>query len=144
MINPYEDIIDFPHHTSISHPRMSAHDRAAQFSPFAALTGYSSAITETARLTNRRIELDEQIKADLNDKLSMIQGRLDQLPEVAITYFQPDLIKSGGAYITALGCVKRIDQYKRTVIMQDATIIPIDDIFEIDGEFFGRLENREI
>ena len=144
MIDPYEDIIDLPHHSSLSHPRMSAHDRAAQFSPFAALTGYSSAITETARLTNRRIELDEQIKADLNDKLSYIQDRLDQPPEVSITYFQADPIKSGGAYITASGYVKKIDQYKRIVMMQDSTIIPIDDIFEIEGESFGRLENQEI
>ncbi len=144
MRNPYEDIINLPHHTSTSRPRMSAHDRAAQFSPFAALTGYSSAITETARLTNRRIELDESIKADLNDKLAILQDQLEEQPEVSITYFKPDLKKSGGAYITASGWVKKIDQYKRTVIMADATIIPMDDIFEMEGELFSRFDNLEI
>ena len=144
MRNPYEDIISLPHHTSTSRPRMSAHDRAAQFSPFAALTGYSSAITETARLTNRRIELDESIKADLNDKLAILQDQLEEQPEVSITYFKPDLKKSGGAYITASGWVKKIDQYKRTVIMADATIIPMDDIFEMEGELFSRFDNLEI
>lgn len=144
MRNPYEDIINLPHHTSTSRPRMSAHDRAAQFSPFAALTGYSSAITETARLTNRRIELDESIKAELNDKLAMLQDQLEEKPQVSITYFKPDLKKSGGAYITASGWVKKIDQYKRTVIMADATIIPMDDIFEMEGELFSRFDNLEI
>lgn len=144
MRNPYEDIINLPHHTSTSRPRMSAHDRAAQFSPFAALTGYSSAITETARLTNHRIELDESIKADLNDKLAILQDQLEEQPEVSITYFKPDLKKSGGAYITASGWVKKIDQYKRTVIMADATIIPMDDIFEMEGELFSRFDNLEI
>lgn len=144
MRNPYEDIINLPHHTSTSRPRMSAHDRAAQFSPFAALTGYSSAITETARLTNRRIELDESIKADLNDKLAILQDQLEEQPEVSITYFKPDLKKSGGAYITASGWVKKIDQYKRTVIMADATIITMDDIFEMEGELFSRFDNLEI
>ena len=144
MRNLYEDIINLPHHTSTSRPRMSAHDRAAQFSPFAALTGYSSAITETARLTNRRIELDESIKADLNDKLAILQDQLEEQPEVSITYFKSDLKKSGGAYITASGWVKKIDQYKRTVIMADATIIPMDDIFEMEGELFSRFDNLEI
>lgn len=144
MRNPYEDIINLPHHTSTSRPRMSAHDRAAQFSPFAALTGYSSAITETARLTNRRIELDESIKADINDKLAILQDQLEEQPEVSITYFKPDLKKSGGAYITASGWVKKIDQYKRTVIMADATIITMDDIFEMEGELFSRFDNLEI
>lgn len=132
MMNPYDDIINLPHHTSTSRPRMSARDRAAQFSPFAALTGYDSAITETARLTDTRIELDEYSKADLNEKLCIIQDQIDQQPEVSITYFQPDKMKSGGAYITATGCVKKIDAYEHVVLMRDATKIPIDDIFEIN------------
>ena len=143
MMNPYDDIINLPHHTSTSRPRMSAHDRAAQFSPFAALTGYDSAITETARLTDTRVELDEYSKADLSERLCIIQDQMDQQPEVSITYFQPDKMKSGGAYITAIGCVKKIDEYERTVVMRDATKIPIDDISEIDGELFGILENQE-
>lgn len=142
-INPYDDIINLPHHTSASRPHMSAHDRAAQFSPFAALTGYDSAITETARLTEKRVELDEYSKAALNGKLSMIQEQLDEQPEISITYFQPDNKKSGGAYITAAGCVKKIDEYGRTVVMRDATRIPIEDILAIEGEMFSSLEDQE-
>lgn len=143
MISPYEDIINLPHHTSASRPHMSAHDRAAQFSPFAALTGYDAAITETGRLTDKKVELDESRKADLNERLCKIQDRMDKLPEVSITYFQPDKKKSGGAYITVTGCVKKIDAYERTVIMQDDTKIPIDDIFEIGDELFGTFELQE-
>ena len=134
MINLYDDIINLPHHTSTSRPHMSAHDRAAQFSPFAALTGYDAAITETGRLTDKRVELDEYRKADLNERLCKIQDRMDEQPEVSITYFQPDKKKSGGAYITVNGRVKKIDAYERTVVMQDDTKIPIDGIFEIDDE----------
>ena len=143
MMNNYDDIINLPHHTSLSHPHMSAHDRAAQFSPFAALTGYGSAITETGRLTDRKVELDEYGKADLNEKLSRIQDRIDEQLEAFITYFQMDKKKSGGSFIAAAGCVKKIDAYERTLVMQDDTKIPIDDIFEIDGELFGTLEHKE-
>ena len=143
MTNPYDDIINLPHHTSTSRPHMSAYDRAAQFSPFAALTGYDAAITETARLTDKRVELDEYSKADLNERLCMIQDQMDEQLEVSITYFQPDKKKSGGAYITSTGCVKKIDEYERTVVMQDDTKIPIDDILKIDGELFGTLEYQE-
>ena len=143
ITNPYDDIIHLPHHTSASHPHMSAYDRAAQFSPFAALTGHDAAITETARLTDKRVELDEYSKADLNQRLCIIQEHLDEQPEVSITYFQPDNKKSGGAYITAAGCVKKIDDYKRTLILQDDTKIPIEDILAIEGEMFGSLEHQE-
>lgn len=132
MMKPYEDIINLPHHTSKSRPHMSVYDRAAQFSPFAALTGYDAAITETARLTDKRVELDEYSKADLNERLNLIQDHLDEQPEVSITYFQPDKKKTGGAYITATGHVKKIDEYERTVVMQDATKIPIDEIIAIN------------
>lgn len=134
MMNPYEDIIHLQHHTSTSRPHMSAHDRAAQFSPFAALTGYDSAITETARLTETRVELDEYSKTDLNEKLRIIQDHIAQHFEVSITYFHPDNMKAGGAYITTTGCVKKIDEYEHVVLMQDGTEIPINDILEIDGD----------
>lgn len=136
MKNSYDDIINLPHHRSISRPHMSVHDRAAQFSPFAALTGYDSAITEAARLTDKRIELDEYSKTDLNERLSNIQDQMDEQPEVSITYFQLDKKKSGGAYVTATGCVKKIDEFERTVVMEDNTKIAINDILEIDGELF--------
>ncbi len=136
MTGPYDDIIHLPHHNSAKHPRMSAHDRAAQFSPFAALTGFESAITETARLTDEKVELDEYCQADLNERLRIIQEQMrespaDEQPEVTITYFQPDTQRTGGAYRTTTGCVKKIDAFERLVIMQDATRIPIDAILEI-------------
>lgn len=107
MTNPYDDIINLPHHTSTSRPRMSTHDRAAQFSPFAALTGYESAITEAGRLTDKRFELDEYVKADLNERLCKLRDHIDEQPDVSIVYFQPDDKKSGGAYITVTGGVKK-------------------------------------
>lgn len=137
MMNPYDDIINLPHHTSPTRRRMPLYDRAAQFSPFAALTGYDAAITETARLTDKKIELDEYEKADLSERLCMIQDLKDERPEVSITYFIPDKKKSGGEYITVTGRVKKIDEHGRTVVMQDATKIPIDDILEIHCELFG-------
>ena len=140
ITNSYEDIIDLPHHTSTTHPPMSAFDRAAQFSPFAALTGHDAAITESARLTETRVELDEYSKADLNRRLCILQDRMDEQPSVSITYFQPDTKKSGGAYITAAGCIKKMVEYERAVVMQDDTRIPIDQIIAVDGEWFGSIE----
>ncbi len=140
MTNPYEDIINLPHHTSASRPHMSVYDRAAQFSPFAALTGYDAAISETARLTDQKIELDEYTKAGLSERLCMISDMRDRRTEVSITYFVPDNKKSGGEYITVSGCVRKIDEHDRTVVMQDATKIPIDDILEIESELFCKLE----
>ena len=132
MSGPYDDIINLPHHSSPSRPRMAAIDRAAQFSPFAALTGYDAAVKETARLTDVRVELDEDEKVMLDEKLQIIARRLDKHPEVAITYFKPDARKAGGAYLTAAGTVKKIDTYRQAVIMDDGLLIPIDEIFEIE------------
>jgi hypothetical protein len=137
----YDDIINLPHHVSRSHPQMSAHDRAAQFSPFAALTGYEGAIKETARLTNNSMELDEAEKTALDEKLRIVHEQLSSQPEIEITYFQPDEKKSGGAYVTAAGIVKKIDKYERNVVMQDETRIPIREIIEITGEIFRRVDD---
>ena len=139
MSDKYDDIIGLPHHRSEKHPHMSLHDRAAQFAPFAALTGHNDAIRETARLTDRRIELDEGTKEFLSAKLSLIENNLDENPPVSITYFVQDARKEGGAYISAAGAVKKIDEYERTVTMRDKTVIPIDDIIEIDGELFDEM-----
>ncbi|MDR7869751.1 MAG: hypothetical protein RIN55_02745 [Tissierellaceae bacterium] len=138
MTGKYDDIIHLPHHVSKTHPQMTAIERAAQFSPFAALTGYDSAVKETARLTEERVELDEYMKDDLSHKLQIIEERLEEHPEIAITYFQPDTKKSGGAYITAISSAKKIDQYKRVVIMTDSTVIPIDEIISIEGQIFEK------
>jgi hypothetical protein len=115
---------------------MAAIDRAAQFSPFAALTGYDAAIKETARLTDERVELDESMKDALSNKLQIIADRLKEQPEIAITYFQPDGKKNGGTYVTAVSAAKKIDKYERVVVMSDGIVIPIDEIISIDGQIF--------
>ena len=132
MQNNYDDIIDLPHHVSATRPQMSMMDRAAQFSPFAALTGYDAAIKETARLTDQKIDLDDYEKEEINDKIQLITEHLGEDFEVVITYFQPDSRKAGGAYVDAVGIVKKIDEYDRVIILQDGKKIPIDDILDID------------
>ncbi|MSS10690.1 YolD-like family protein [Clostridium sp. WB02_MRS01] len=132
MTKTYDDIIHLPHHVSATHPHMAAIDRAAQFSPFAALTGYDAAIKETARLTDKRVELDESMKEALSNNLQMIADRLKEHPEIAITYFQPDAKKNGGAYVTVINTVKKIDVYERIVVMTDGIVIPVDEIISID------------
>lgn len=132
----YDDIINLPHHVSKTRPHMTSSDRAAQFSPFAALTGYDAAIKETARLTDERIELDEYAKDALRDRLQIIADRTKEHPEIVITYFQPDTKKNGGAYVTAIGMAKRIDEFERVVLMSNGTVIPINEIISIDGQIF--------
>ena len=129
----YDDIIGLPHHVSEVHPQMGRIDRAAQFSPFAALTGYSDAIRETGRLTEERVELDEDMKEGLDEKLRMLKYQIEEgdYPEAAITYFQPDSQKSGGAYVTFQGRMKRIDAYKRQILFTDGTALSIDRILSI-------------
>ena len=140
MSTPYDDILLLPHHVSEKHPPMSRLDRAAQFSPFAALTGYEAAVKETARLTDRRIELDESEKGAIDQRLTLVQERLPVPTEVTITYFIPDKKKAGGAYVNISGTVKKIDDYERMVILRNGTSIPIDDILHINGELFDGIE----
>lgn len=136
MSNKYKDIINLSHHTSKTRPRMSIYNRAAQFSPFAALTGYDEAVKETARLTKDRIELDEYQILVINDKLNFAIEQKTLNPILSITYFKPDEKKKGGEYLTVIGAIKRIDEVNHTVILQDKTIIPINSIFDIEGEIF--------
>ena len=138
----YEDIIDLPHHVSYRHPRMSRIDRAAQFAPFSALTGYGAAVEETARLTEGLTELDETARALLNEKLRMLADSLGDEPQISITYFRPDERKAGGAYVTVSGTVKTLDEYTRTVIMRDQTVISMEYIREIGGELFDGMETE--
>ena len=133
----YSRIINMPHHVSSKHPRMSMIDRAAQFSPFAALTGYDAAVKETARLTEQKVDLDEYEKADLDERLR-IATELGS-PEITIKYFKPDERKIGGSYISVTGVIKKIDSYERIVIMRDGLKIPIDDVNSIEGEIFNSL-----
>jgi len=118
---------------------MAVSDRAAQFSPFAALTGHDAAIKETARLTDERVAIDEYMKDVLNNKLRIILDRIKEHPQIAITYFQPDEKKNGGSYITTSGTVKKINEYERIVFMTDDTEIPIDEISSIDGNIFENM-----
>jgi hypothetical protein len=127
----YDDIIDLPRPISSHRKPMSQSDRAAQFSPFAALTGFEGAIKESARLTDKRIELDENEKSILDEKLRNIQEQLGTHQEIEILFFQPDEMKVGGKFISERGLVKKIDAYERIVVMQNGTKIPIDDIAEI-------------
>lgn len=135
-MSKYEDIIHLPHHVSTIHPQMSLHDRAAQFSPFAALTGHSGAIEETARLTESKIMLDENAISAINEQLNYLQEQLrgrTEAPEVTITYFIPDLKKAGGRYVTIQAAVKKIDDHTSTLVMTDGTIIPMQDIIQIEA-----------
>ena len=141
--NKYDHIINLPHHISEKRPRMPMIDRAAQFAPFAALTGYDDAVKETGRLTDKETELPEYIKANINDKLRIIMECIDIQPEISITYFVPDSKKSGGAYTTVTGIVKSVDEYERTVILTDKTVIPIDRIYAIDGDIFDNFNFTE-
>lgn len=135
----YDDIINLPHHVSKKHPQMSLHDRAAQFSPFAALTGHKAAINETARLTDEKQILSEDVIAQLNEQLNLIKENIGTNQTVTITYFVPDDKKSGGAYISNTGVVKKIDEYNRTVIMTDKTVIPIEQISEMQSDIFSEI-----
>ena len=132
----YDDIIDLPHHVSETHPPMSRADRAAQFSPFAALTGYDAAVRETARVTERRIELDEGVKAELNARLNCILEHLPEHPRVSITYFMPDEKKSGGAYRTVTGTVRKLDSFAKTLTLVDGTVVSMEEMVHVEGNLF--------
>ena len=131
MNNRYNEIINLPHHVSKTRPQMPMSDRAAQFAPFAALTGYDSAIKETGRLTDERIELDEEALTALDRKYQLLINALADAPEVTIIYFQPDERKAGGQYVSATGTVKKVDTFGRRILLQDGTRIPLDNIYDL-------------
>ncbi len=123
MNNPYADIIDLPHHVSQKHPQMPMEKRAAQFSPFAAVSGHDDAIGETARFTEEQLELSDDEIAVIDEKLQWLREHIKEQPEVTVTYFQPDEKKNGGAYVTVTGSAKKID---KVLVLRDGTVIPID------------------
>ena len=139
ITDKYDDIINLPHHKSEKHGQMSMINRAAQFSPFAALTGHDAAVKETARLTDSRIEIDETVKAEIDVRLQLIQDNIKAEPIVSLTYFEPDIRKAGGAYLTITDKIKKIDHYENNIITHGEQIIPINEIIAITGELF---ENR--
>ena len=136
----YADIIDLPHYQSEKRQKMSNYDRAAQFSPFAALTGHADSIKETARLTDEYSEPSEEMKTIMNEKILFLMEQLENQPEITITFFKPDEKKQGGAYITITGVVKKIKTYERQIQMTTGDLIPIDMIFGIDGKIFSRID----
>ena len=136
MSGPYDDIINLPHPTSKQHPRMPIRDRAAIFSPFAALSGHGAAIAETARLTEQRIELDEDTRAELDWRQAILLEHIGEQPEVTITWFQPDEKKDGGTYVTTTGRLKKLDTVQRVLVLLDGTSIPLEDVAGLEGDIF--------
>ena len=134
MSGKYDDIIGLPHPTSSKHPRMPISERAAIFSPFAALSGHGAAIAETARLTERRIELDEDTRAELDRRQAVLLEHIDEQPEITITWFQPDERKDGGAYLTATGRLKKF-----RLLLADGTEIPMKDVVALESGIFQTL-----
>lgn len=131
MKESYDDIIGLLHHTSAKHPRMSILDRAAQFAPFSALSGYGAALAETARLTEQRINLTEEELLELDHKQQILMANIDKQPEITVTWFCPDERKEGGEYITTTGSLRRIDEVRRVVVLVDGTEISMDDIYSL-------------
>lgn len=132
----YDDIIDLPRPVS-SHPPMSLLDRAAQFAPFKALSGYEDDAEETARLTERRVEPDEGVVEALDAKLRVLEERLADAPEVRVAYFLPDGRKEGGSYRSVTGRVKKLDALAGVLTLQDGERIPFADILSLDGALFA-------
>lgn len=133
MIKKYDDIINLPHHVSKKHSQMSIEARAAQFAPFAALTGYDDEVKETARFTDKRIELNDEEKENLDIKLQVILAHITARPTVSITYFIPDIKKEGGEYITVIGIIKKVDKYKGVIVLENKTEIPISEIVAVES-----------
>lgn len=136
MSGPYDDIIHLSHPTSKNRPRMSIHDRAAQLSPFAALSGHAAAIAETARLTDRKLELDEDTKAELDRRQAILLEHISERPEITVTWFRPDERKEGGAYITTTGRLKKLDEAERILILTDDTRIPLEAVVSLESDSF--------
>ena len=138
----YDDIIGLPHHVSDKRPQMSLRDRAAQFLPFAALTGYDDAIRETARLTDEKPELREDALELLDRRLAVLEANLGARPEISVTFFKKDEKKQGGAYALKTGVVRRIDGYERRLLFEDGSSIPLADILLLEGDVFSE-DDRE-
>lgn len=136
----YDDMLHLPHHVSRTRRRMSRLERAAQFSPFAALTGYDATIQEAGRLTDARAVLTESSKERLDEKLRRLLEEIGRQPEVTITYFEPDARKEGGAYVHVTGRVKKVDRHTLTILLTDGTRIPLAEVFDLEGSLFRNVD----
>lgn len=132
--NPYEDILELPHPVSKTHPQMARRDRAAQFAPFAALTGYEEAVREAARLTEEKMILDEDSKEQLDWKLRCLQEKVKEKPTITVTYFLKDEKKKGGKYVTVTGVLKKIDSYTHQFVLESGEEIPLEDMVSLEFE----------
>lgn len=132
LCEDYEDIIHLPHHISLRHPPMSALNRAAQFSPFAALNGYEDAIRETGRLTQERVELTQERREELDRTLAALLRQIGSYPEIRVTWFVPDERKAGGSYVTAEGRLKKVDGWTRELVLTDGQRIDMDEVFALE------------
>ncbi|MCD8375887.1 MAG: hypothetical protein LUD69_02980 [Oscillospiraceae bacterium] len=141
MKGPYDDIIHLPHHVSPTRPPMPMSDRAAQFSPFAALTGYHGVIVETGRLTEQKRELEADERAELDRKQQYLASRRAEHPPLLVTYFVPDGRKAGGAYVTVTGRLKGLDEARRLLLLEGGAEIPMEDISALDSPIFQDIEN---
>lgn len=141
MPGSYEDIIHLPHHQSPTRPHMSLLDRAAQFAPFAALSGHDAAIQETARLTQSRLELCEEEKEVLNHRLQQLRSQMNLFPTVTATYFQEDSRKSGGEYRTKTGIVGKLDEYVGALVFEDGELVFFEDLLSLQSPVFSSPED---
>ena len=139
MSGPDDDIINLPHHVSTTRPRMSMQDRAAQFSPFAALSGHGDAVAEASRLTDRKIEIDETDQAMLDRKRCILMDAISEHPTITVTYFKKDERKEGGKYVSVCGKLKKIDEYERTLTLMSGEKIAFDDVYDITSDLFREL-----
>ena len=137
MTGKYDDILRLPHHVSASRKPMAMTARAAQFAPFAALSGYDAEVQEAGRLTDRPIEPDEYEKEALNARLRLLARHFREEWVVSLVFFQPDERKAGGAYVTRTGTVKKFREAERILILTDGTVIPLDDLIALEGEEFA-------
>ncbi len=143
MTDKYDKIINLSHHVSKKHPPLGVDSYAAQFSPFAALTGYEDIVFETARATDEKTELDDDAKLRLSNKLRTVLDHLDEDPVISVTYFLQDEKKSGGRYVTADKTIKKYDNYEKMIYMTDGTVIRLDDLYEIEGNIITEYLSAE-
>lgn len=139
-MDSYDDIINHPHHVSNRRPQMPMSERAAQFSPFAALTGYGDVIKEATRFVDDRLILDEETLKILDRKFQILMEHLSDRPTVVFTYFVPDQSKDGGAYVDAEGVIKKIDSFNRIITLENGTQISMDNIFNMESEIFADMQ----
>lgn len=136
----YDAILHLPHHVSEKHPTIPMEERAAQFSPYAALTGFGAVIDETRRLTDPRRALSEEALARLNRQYQLLSEHLTVRPEITLTYFQPDAKKDGGAYLTLTGRVKKVEAYEQRLVLEDGKAVAMENIMSMEGKVFAEME----